>query len=181
MRPTVRFARLRSTAMRCSSARRIDQVHRLPFDLVADFTGAPAFAFDHNVRSAQGKKCAQRLTGGQQIQGPAQVVNSLSGPHRRKLFRPALNTPPLVLLSTDDTRRSAADQTMGLCWHTRALNGQTGRCSGPIGALHLQLPYRVRRCGGRARCTRSPEYRSTLYGALRLNRHGPGFIRSPAR
>ena len=129
--------------MRCSSARRIDQVHRLPFDLVADFTGAQAFAFDHNVRSAQGKKCAQRLTGGQQIQGPAQVVNSLSGPHWRKLLRPALNTPPLALLSTPDTRRSAAEKTLGLCRLTREFNGQTGKCGGPIGALHFQLPYRV--------------------------------------
>lgn len=61
--------------------------------LVADFTGARAFAFDHNVRSAQGKKSAQRLAGGQQVQGPAQVVHGdytlTSAPQRlRDLTRP---------------------------------------------------------------------------------------------
>lgn len=61
--------------------------------LVADFTGARAFAFDHNVRSAQGKKSAQRIKGGQQVQGPAQVVHGdytlTSAPQRlRDLTRP---------------------------------------------------------------------------------------------
>lgn len=61
--------------------------------LVADFTSARAFAFDHNVRSAQGKKGRQRLNGGQQVQGPAQVVHGdytlTSAPQRlRDLTRP---------------------------------------------------------------------------------------------
>ena len=61
--------------------------------LVANFTGARAFAFDHNVRSAQGKKSAQRIKGGQQVQGPAQVVHGdytlTSAPQRlRDLTRP---------------------------------------------------------------------------------------------
>ena len=61
--------------------------------LVADFTGGRAFAFDHNVRSAQGKKSAQRIKGGQQVQGPAQVVHGdytlTSAPQRlRDLTRP---------------------------------------------------------------------------------------------
>lgn len=61
--------------------------------LVASFTGARAFAFDHNVRSAQGRKSAQRLKGGQRVQGPAQVVHGdytlTSAPQRlRDLTRP---------------------------------------------------------------------------------------------
>ena len=43
--------------------------------LVAEFTGARAFAFDHNVRSAAGKQGGQRIRGGQQVQGPAHVVH----------------------------------------------------------------------------------------------------------
>ncbi len=43
--------------------------------LVTEFTGAQAFAFDHNVRSARGKKSGHRIKGGQQVQGPAQVVH----------------------------------------------------------------------------------------------------------
>lgn len=42
---------------------------------VASFTGARAFAFDHNVRSASGKQNRQRIAGGQQVQGPAHVVH----------------------------------------------------------------------------------------------------------
>jgi len=43
--------------------------------LVAEITGAQAYAFDHNVRSAQGKQSKRRITGGQQVQGPAHVVH----------------------------------------------------------------------------------------------------------
>lgn len=43
--------------------------------VVADVTGARAFAFDHNVRSASGKQNQQRIAGGQQVQGPAHVVH----------------------------------------------------------------------------------------------------------
>ena len=61
--------------------------------LVAEFTGARAFAFDHNVRSAQGKKSGHRIKGGQQVQGPAQMVHGdytlTSAPQRlRDLTRP---------------------------------------------------------------------------------------------
>lgn len=38
-------------------------------------TGARAFAFDHNVRSATGKKSKRMIPGGQQVQGPAHVVH----------------------------------------------------------------------------------------------------------
>lgn len=44
-------------------------------NIVATATGAQAFAFDHNVRSAQGKQSRQRLTGGQEVQEPAHIVH----------------------------------------------------------------------------------------------------------
>ena len=43
--------------------------------LVAEQTGAEAFAFDHNVRSVLGKESKQRIRGGQQVQAPAHVVH----------------------------------------------------------------------------------------------------------
>jgi len=45
-------------------------------DAVRDATGAThVFSFDHNVRSAQGKRSRTRIVGGQQVQGPAHVVH----------------------------------------------------------------------------------------------------------
>jgi len=45
-------------------------------DLVRDVTGAAhVFAFDHNVRSAQGSRRQTRIAGGQQVQPPAHVVH----------------------------------------------------------------------------------------------------------
>ncbi len=43
--------------------------------IVAQATGARAYAFDHNVRSASGKKNKQRIAGGQDVQGPAHLVH----------------------------------------------------------------------------------------------------------
>ena len=62
--------------------------------VVQDATGAAqAFAFDHNVRSAQGKRSRARVRGGQEVQSPAHVVHGdytlTSGPARlRELSRP---------------------------------------------------------------------------------------------
>ena len=61
--------------------------------LVAASTGAQAFAFDHNIRSAVGKKSTRRIAGGQTVQGPAKIVHGdytlYSGPQRlRDLARP---------------------------------------------------------------------------------------------
>ncbi len=61
--------------------------------LVEEATGARAFAFDHNIRSAQGKQSRQRIRGGQQVQGPAHMVHGdytlTSAPQRlRDLARP---------------------------------------------------------------------------------------------
>ena len=54
--------------------------------LVERHTGARAFAFDHNVRSVQGKMSQRRITGGQQVQEPLHMVHGdytlTSGPQR---------------------------------------------------------------------------------------------------
>jgi len=43
---------------------------------IKDFTGATeVYAFDHNIRSASGKKKKQMIHGGQQVQGPARIVH----------------------------------------------------------------------------------------------------------
>ncbi len=63
-------------------------------ELVRAASGARLVAaFDHNVRSASGKKSKQRIEGGQQVQGPAHVVHGdytlTSAPQRlRDLTRP---------------------------------------------------------------------------------------------
>jgi len=61
--------------------------------VVEEMTGGRVFPFDHNVRSAQGKRSRQRIAGGQQVQGPAHVVHGdytlISGPQRlRDLTKP---------------------------------------------------------------------------------------------
>jgi len=43
--------------------------------LIETITGARAYAFDHNVRSATGEREKRRITGGQNVQGPAHVVH----------------------------------------------------------------------------------------------------------
>ena len=61
--------------------------------LVGRHTGARAFAFDHNVRSARGKKSRRHIAGGQRVQEPIHMVHGdytlTSGPQRlRDLARP---------------------------------------------------------------------------------------------
>ena len=44
--------------------------------IIKESTGAKdVFAFDHNIRSATGKKIKKSLSGGQQVQGPAHIVH----------------------------------------------------------------------------------------------------------
>ncbi|MEM7406470.1 MAG: CmcJ/NvfI family oxidoreductase [Pseudomonadota bacterium] len=63
-------------------------------ELVQEATGsAHVYAFDHNVRSAQGKNEQTRIDGGQHVQGPARMVHGdytlTSAPQRlRDLARP---------------------------------------------------------------------------------------------
>lgn len=65
-------------------------------NVIGEMTGATVVAaFDHNIRSAAGKRSKQRIEGGQQVQGPAHVVHGdytlTSAPERlRKLAQPPL-------------------------------------------------------------------------------------------
>ena len=73
-------------------------------DIVREHAGARIVkAFDHNVRSATGKQGKRRIAGGQQVQGPAQIVHGdytlTSGPQRLR----DLANPPTV----NDTYRTA--------------------------------------------------------------------------
>ena len=96
-------------------------------EIVARVTGAHAFAFDHNIRSASGKKNQRQIAGGQQVQGPAHVVHGdytlYSGPQRLR----DLAKPP----SGNDTLRSILPQGQSLISQDmveRALN-DSGRFS----------------------------------------------------
>lgn len=76
--------------------------------IVAGATGAKAYAFDHNVRSATGKKSQRRIEGGQQVQGPAHVVHGdytlYSAPQRlRDLARPPGGNDTLASILAPDT------------------------------------------------------------------------------
>lgn len=69
-------------------------------DIVREATGAHVFAFDHNVRSASGKKTKRRIEGGQQVQGPAHMVHGdytlTSAPQRLEdLTKPATGNDTL--------------------------------------------------------------------------------------
>lgn len=72
----------------------LEQYYPMCADTVREVTGARAvYAFDHNVRSAVGKKTKKMITGGQQVQGPAHTVHGdytlTSAPERlRQLARP---------------------------------------------------------------------------------------------
>jgi len=63
-------------------------------ELIKEVTGARSvLAFDHNIRSAIGKKSKRMISGGQQVQGPAHIVHGdytlTSGPERlRQLSKP---------------------------------------------------------------------------------------------
>ena len=89
--------------------------------IVQAHTGAQAFAFDHNVRSASGKQAKQRIAGGQQVQGPAHMVHGdytlTSAPQRlRDLTKPPTGNDTLraflrdqqSLLSPQLTERALA-------------------------------------------------------------------------
>ena len=96
-------------------------------ELVKASTGAAqVFAFDHNVRSAQGKESKRRISGGQQVQGPAHVVHGdytlTSAPQRLK----DLANPP----GLNDALRSVLAQgesLLTLKMVQRALDETSGR------------------------------------------------------
>ena len=94
--------------------------------IVAAATGAQAFAFDHNIRSALGKRSKQRIAGGQQVQGPAHMVHGdytlYSAPQRLKdLAKPPGGNDTLasVLPAGPIVSSSSLQQTASLqstCW-----------------------------------------------------------------
>ena len=88
----------------------VRQYYRQCAEIVKEATGAQAFAFDHNVRSATGNKSQRRIAGGQQVQGPAHLVHGdytlFSGPQRLR----DLSKPP----SGNDTLRSVLDDGQSL-------------------------------------------------------------------
>ena len=78
--------------------------------VIRDASGARLVAaFDHNVRSAAGKKSQKRIEGGQQVQGPAHLVHGdytmTSTPDRlRQLTRPPSSNDTLrAVLSEHET------------------------------------------------------------------------------
>lgn len=78
--------------------------------LVADATGGRVWAFDHNVRSAQGLADKLTVKGGQDVQGPAHIVHGdytlRSAPERLSQLR----RPP----SVNDTVKSPTADGAGL-------------------------------------------------------------------
>lgn len=92
-------------------------------DIVREASGAGfVAAFDHNVRSAAGKESKRRIKGGQQVQGPAQVVHGdytlVSAPQRlRDLTKPSGANDTLrtvlaegqALLDADEVERVLAN------------------------------------------------------------------------
>ncbi len=83
--------------------------------IVEEATGGRAFAFDHNVRSALGKKSRMRIAGGQQVQAPAHMVHGdytlTSAPQRlRDLSKPPGGNDTLrTLLGANESLISKGD------------------------------------------------------------------------
>ena len=88
-------------------------------DLVQELTQARhVHAFDHNVRSAGGKRSEARITGGQHVQGPAHVVHGdytlTSAPTRLDdLARPPTSNDTFRMLTGDNTPLLDPDVTSG--------------------------------------------------------------------
>lgn len=89
--------------------------------IIKSTTGAArVVAFDHNVRSASGKSTQQRIDGGQQVQGPAQMVHGdytlTSAPQRlRDLSRiPTRNDTFRTLLDPGKTLLESEEVELAL-------------------------------------------------------------------
>ncbi|MEL6964460.1 MAG: CmcJ/NvfI family oxidoreductase [Pseudomonadota bacterium] len=100
-------------------------------DIVREASGARVVAaFDHNVRSASGKKSKQRVEGGQQVQGPAHVVHGdytlTSAPQRLK----DLTKPP----GKNDTLRKVLSEGEALL---DAAAVERALASGRFGIINL--------------------------------------------
>lgn len=89
----------------------VEHYYRQCAQIVQETTGATeVHAFDHNVRSAVGKQSKQRISGGQQVQGPGHLVHGdytlTSGPQRLR----DLAKPP----GQNDTLRATLDEGQSL-------------------------------------------------------------------
>ena len=88
--------------------------------IVEQATGARAYAFDHNVRSAGGKKSNQRITGGQNVQGPAHLVHGdytlRAAPERLNQLAepPSGNDTLLGVLGAEESLISPQDASQAL-------------------------------------------------------------------
>lgn len=100
----------------------VDRYYGQCAEFVAQVTGAHAYAFDHNVRSATGKEDQQRLVGGQHVQPPAHLVHGdytlRAGPERlTQLAEPPDGNDTLVgvleagqsLISKEAAKRALAE------------------------------------------------------------------------
>jgi hypothetical protein len=93
--------------------------------LVADATGGTVWAFDHNVRSAEGLADKAAVKGGQDVQGPAHIVHGdytlRSAPERLS----QLVQPP----SVNDTLKSTIADGQGLVpeWALERAQSEQGR------------------------------------------------------
>lgn len=104
----------------------VDEYYAECARIVQEATGAArVYTFDHNIRSAAGKKSKKRIAGGQEVQEPAHDVHGdytlTSGPQRLR----DLAKPP----SINDTLRSVLDEGASLLdpeWVERALD-ENGR------------------------------------------------------
>lgn len=83
--------------------------------IAANYTGAQAFAFDHNIRSASGKKEKIKLKAGQAVQGPAHAVHGdytlTSAPQRLRDLAapPSANDTVAALLGEGETLLNGGD------------------------------------------------------------------------
>lgn len=77
--------------------------------IVEDVTGARAFAFDHNVRSARARENRQKIAGGQSVQSPAHLVHGdytlTSAPQRLRDLAgpPGINDTLASVLGTGES------------------------------------------------------------------------------
>ncbi len=98
----------------------VRRYYRQCAELVAQHTGGRAYAFDHNIRSASGKKSQKRIAGGQPVQEPIYVVHGdytlTSAPQRlRDLTQlPTVNDTLRSILRPDESLISPADAERAL-------------------------------------------------------------------
>jgi len=89
-------------------------------DIVRGATGARAYAFDHNVRSAGGHKDGKAVSGGQNVQEPAHIIHGdytlTSAPDRLKQLaqEPGINDTLRDVLKPGETLISPEDAAKAL-------------------------------------------------------------------